>query len=142
MGGTLTKSHRVVAAASTPAPGGWKERGGDRMGGLPSTLLGPEATGRLSCGRVADVSGGHGSPGRTQTSRLAGAGVYGSPEWVRPLLENCIVDASIFEFFQDCSACQDMLSWFLLIVVLPKVFKGTLVDALALGAEEGRCSLR
>lgn len=22
--------------------------------------------------------------------------------WVRPLLENCIVDASIFEFFQDC----------------------------------------
>lgn len=28
------------------------------------------------------------------------------------------------------------------IVVLPEVFKGTLVDALALGAEEGRCSLR
>lgn len=52
---------------------------------------------------MPSVSGGHGSPGRTQTSRLAGAGVYGLPEWVRPLLENCIVDASIFEFFQDCS---------------------------------------
>ena len=28
--------------------------------------------------------------------------VSGVGWWVRPLLENCIVDASIFEFFQDC----------------------------------------
>ncbi len=69
---------------------------------------------------------GHGSPGCTRTSRLAGVGVCGLPGWVRPLLENCIVDASIFEFFQDCSVMiagegsllfgwllWGMLSWFL-----------------------------
>jgi hypothetical protein len=45
--------------------------------------------------------------------------------WVRPLLENCIVDASIFEFFQDCDreayghgllvcgCCFVVCSWFL-----------------------------
>ena len=49
MGGTLTKSCRVVLEASTP----WfsfgrlcgLERGGCCRGGSPSTLLGPEATG-------------------------------------------------------------------------------------------------
>ena len=60
MGGTLTKGHRVVAAASTPACWvGWNVVvviAGDS----PSTLLGPEATGWLSCGRVAGVSGGTG----------------------------------------------------------------------------------
>ena len=39
--------------------------------------------------------------------------------WVRPLLENCIVDASIFDFFQDCD--REMLGhglsglWFLVL---------------------------
>jgi hypothetical protein len=79
---------------------------------------------------------------------------YGFAWWVRPLLENCIVDASIFEIFQDCDrktvgpwAFGFVVPCFVVIlvsviVVLPEVFKGTLVDALALGAEEGRCSLR
>jgi hypothetical protein len=78
---------------------------------------------------------------------------YGFAWWVRPLLENCIVDASIFEIFQDCDremydhgslacGCCFVVILVSVIVVLPEVFKGTLVDALALGAEEGRCSLR
>ena len=76
------------------------------------------------------------------------------PGWVRPLLENCIVDASIFEFFQDCFvmvAGKGSLLWVdccgacclgFCDCSVAEVFKGTLVDALALGAEEGRCSLR
>ena len=54
--------------------------------------------------------------------------------WVRPLLENCIVDASIFEIFQDCDretvgpwAFGFVVPCFVVIlvsviVVLPEVF--------------------
>ncbi len=83
--------------------------------GLPSTLLGPEATGRLthrwSCSseRASGVVWGLSVSDRTRVT-----GSYADQPacrcwcvrdalWVRPLLENCIVDASIFEFFQDCS---------------------------------------
>ena len=128
----------------------WLERGCPGVGGLLSTLLGPEATGRL-VGVFLDV-------------RVAGwrsyrrEGLFSSgwcslvAWWVRPLLENCIVDASIFEFYQDdLVTCRVpfVVSWLWLLVFLGfcdcsvvEVFKGTLVDALALGAEEGRCSLR
>ncbi len=90
-----------------------------------------------------------------QTSLLAGVGGCGSLWWVRPLLENCIVDASIFEFFQDRSTmiagegftsggvgCRRVCCLGFCDCSVAEVFKGTLVDALALGAEEGRCSLR
>jgi hypothetical protein len=73
------------------------ERGGCPGGGLPSTLLGPETTGHVS--GVSGSSTGH-------EVRVIPAGllvvVSRVAWWVRPLLENCIVDASIFEFFQDC----------------------------------------
>ena len=53
----------------------------------------------------------------------------------RPLLENCTVDASIPDvqvlFLDFCS-----------IFVVCRSLEGHMVDALALGAEEGRCSLR
>ena len=115
MGGTLTKSHLVVTAASTPALWVGRNVVVTVRGDSPSTLLGPEATGRLVSrllvpsgvvwggGWVPSVSGGHGSLGRTQTSRQVRCWCVRDAWWVRPLLENCIVDASIFEFFQDRS---------------------------------------
>jgi len=33
--------------------------------------------------------------------------------WVRPLLENCIVDAEHFDFFQDCDRDVDGHGFFL-----------------------------
>jgi hypothetical protein len=73
------ESPGLVTAASTPAPWwGGQERGGHGAGGLLSTLLGPEATGRLSCGRVVGCfceDTGHWVA--VQTGRLAGGGGCG-----------------------------------------------------------------
>lgn len=44
----------------------------------------------------------YGSRGSCHTRRLCWLWCHGFAGWVRPLLENCIVDASIFEIFQDC----------------------------------------
>ena len=67
--------------------------------GLLSTLLGPEATGRwVGLFLVVRVAG-------WRSYRVEGLFSSGwcslGAWWVRPLLENCIVDASIFEFYQD-----------------------------------------
>ena len=73
-------------------------------GGLPSTLLGPETTGELvpSGVGVGCFWFEYGSLGSCHTRRLCWLWCHGCAGWVRPLLENCIVDASIFEIFQDC----------------------------------------
>ena len=109
--------------------------------GPPSTLLGPEATGRLThCWSLFFGAGERVVWGvecfwrtrvtewHTRPAGETGVGGCGSLWWVRPLLENCIVDASIFEFFQDCFVMiaglrglprwvwlmiGSMLSWFL-----------------------------
>ena len=106
------------------------------------------------CGCGWCVSGGTGHWVVRRPAGWAGVGVYGLLMWVRPLLENCIVDASIFEILIEMTGwileCSS-LWWVVRGLVgflgfcdcsVAEVFKGTLVDALALGAEEGRCSLR
>lgn len=108
-------------AASTPVlVTGWNAVLVDGWGS-PSTLLGPEATGHgIGSSWVVAGSFGvggcvwgrgpggvecfwwYGSSGRGHTSRLVWWWWSWCAWWVRPLLENCIVDASIFDFFQDC----------------------------------------
>jgi hypothetical protein len=74
------------------------------------------------------------SPGGVVAGSFRGSGGPGGRR-DRPLLENCTVDASIPDV-------QVLILDFCCIFVVCRSLEGHMVDALALGAEEGRCSLR
>ena len=114
MGGTLTKSRPVRADCQYAVACHGLERGLPGGGGSPSTLLGPETTGHAqartcvsgsSTGHLVRVIPAH--AGWSLDWPRCWVWCHGFAWWVRPLLENCIVDASIFEFFQDRSMMID-----------------------------------
>ena len=129
MGGTLTKSRLLSGlAASTPVlVTGWNAV--CRVGVVRRAhcwVL------RQPAGLLV-MSGGWGFLVRVRVTRfvsylltlagsleLVGCWVWwcGFAWWVRPLLENCIVDASIFEIFQDCDREMMGLCTFGCVVLL------------------------
>ncbi len=96
MGGTLTSSAVVSAASQVqlrPGFPGWGGNGWWWVGLVVGTLLGPEGA-DASSDRASVVRRLPRSPGFSGGVGLGVRGEYGAR--VRPYLENCTVDASIF----------------------------------------------
>ena len=98
MGGTLTfaSPHLGVGLASTLQLRLGKDREARRRWGGSSTLLGPEGTGPRPTGCVDVPLGPRRPANRPVTLAEPGSGAWHNARG-RWLLENCTVDASIFE---------------------------------------------